>query len=71
MRQSSLHVANSFGSKAANLLAQKLWQPRKVRRDPPRFVLGEQFGRRAATGLVFVVDVCQPLPITVSDDVIG
>ena len=30
-----------------------------IRRDPPRFVFGEQLGRRAATGFIFIIDVAQ------------
>jgi hypothetical protein len=34
-------VTNSFGSKAANLFAQKLGQPQKVRSDPARLVFAK------------------------------
>ena len=39
-----------------------------VRRDPPRLVFGEQFGRRLPSGLLLEIDIRQLLPGVVDHD---
>jgi len=48
-----------------------LRQLRRVGRNPPRLVFGEQFGRRAPAGLILEIDIGQLLPGVVSHDKAG
>jgi hypothetical protein len=42
-----------------------------VGRNAPRFVAGEQVGRRSASGLSLEIDVGERLPVSVADDEAG
>src|SRR5262249_52464958 len=39
-----------------------------VRRDPPRLILAQQFGRRLPTRLTLIIDVCNLLTVSVPHD---
>ncbi|MGO9681155.1 MAG: NAD(P)-binding domain-containing protein [Beijerinckiaceae bacterium] len=49
-------------SGASGLPPQQLRRLGEVRRQPPRFVPGQQLGRRAPTGLVLEVEIPERLP---------
>ena len=49
------------GTSASGLL-QQLRQLGDIRRDPPRLIFREQFGRRASAGLILEIDAREFLP---------